>query len=152
MRRFAPIWEVRIPLLLFNSPILTWVMVSSYSGRWLFLLAVILLNGLFLYSFGRLRAYLEAERTGKQTNTTSPGRKAEPWLTSLSFWIPRKYREPITGDILEDCHEMRELGFDERRIRVHVLWQFAVAIIALWPEPIASAVAAIVRRIWSVKK
>jgi hypothetical protein len=73
--------------------------------------------------------------------------KAERWLVSLSFWIPRKFREAITGDILEDCHEMRELGFTERRIRVHVLWQFAWAVIALWPEAIGSAVVAIVKRI-----
>jgi hypothetical protein len=76
----------------------------------------------------------------------------EKWLISLSFWIPRKYREAISGDILEDCHEMRDLGLGEWRIRIHVLWQLTIGVIALWPEAIGSAVATIVKRVWSVKK
>ena len=78
--------------------------------------------------------------------------KAERWLINLSFWIPRKYREAITGDILEDCREMREKGFRERRICIHVLWQFAIAVIALWPEAMGSAVATITKRVWGIRK
>lgn len=79
-------------------------------------------------------------------------RKAEGWLVSLSFWIPRKHREAIRGDILEDCHEMREEGFGGWRICAHVLWQFTVAVVALWPQTIGSAVATFLRQILSVKK
>jgi hypothetical protein len=84
--------------------------------------------------------------------TREPQKKAETRLISLSFWIPRKHREGIAGDILEDCHEMRELGFTEWRILGHVLWQFTLAVISLWPEAAGSAVAAIVKRVWKTKQ
>jgi len=82
--------------------------------------------------------------------------KARPdskkWLISLSFWVPRKYREGITGDILEDCDDLRKLGKNEWRIRTHVLWHFSLAVIMLWPEAIGSALASIFEKIFSIKK
>lgn len=84
--------------------------------------------------------------------TREPQKKAETRLITLSFWIPRKHREGITGDILEDCHEMRELGFTERRILGHVLWQFAIAVISLWPEAVVSAFATILKHAWKTKQ
>lgn len=84
--------------------------------------------------------------------TREPEKQVETRLISLSFWVPRKYREAITGDILEDCHDMRELGFAEQRILAHVLWQFAWAVIRLWPEVVGSAVAAVVKHVWKITK
>jgi hypothetical protein len=81
-----------------------------------------------------------------------PWSKPEKWLFSLSLWIPRKYREGIIGDILEDCREMRRKRFSKRRIRVHILWQLTIAVIALWPESVGSAVAAILKRVWSIRR
>jgi len=81
-----------------------------------------------------------------------PQKKAETWLVALSFWLPRKHREAVTGDIFEDCAEMRGLGYSERRIRIQVLWQFAIAVLALWPEAVGSAVATIVKQVWSIRK
>lgn len=87
--------------------------------------------------------------TGKtvQANLLShdePERRAEKWVVSLSFWIPRKYREAIVGDMLEDCHELRELGKSEHRIWVHVLWQLVIALVLLWPASIKYTLS----RIW----
>ncbi len=84
--------------------------------------------------------------------TREPQKKAETRLISLSFWIPRKHREGIAGDILEDCHEMRELGFTEGRILGHVLWQFTIAVISLWPEAVVSAIATVLRHAWKTKQ
>jgi hypothetical protein len=65
--------------------------------------------------------------------------RPETVLRSLSYWVPRRYREVITGDIIEDCHEMRALGMSRLRICTHVVWQFAVALILLWPTAVADA-------------
>jgi lysylphosphatidylglycerol synthetase-like protein (DUF2156 family) len=81
-----------------------------------------------------------------------PRKKAEGWLITLSFWIPRKHREAITGDILEDCHEMREVGFGEWRIRIHVVWQLAIGVIMLWPDVIGSGLATVVKHVWKTKQ
>ena len=74
----------------------------------------------------------------------TPKKKAERWIVALGWWIPRKYRAAIVGDILEDCHEMREKGCGECRIRVQVLWQWAIAVLTLVP---AAAVAAVWRMV-----
>lgn len=71
----------------------------------------------------------------------------EKWLTSLSYWFPRKHREVIVGDLLEDCHELRALGKSEWRIRIHVIWQLALALIMLRPAALMEAL----KRILSTK-
>ena len=86
------------------------------------------------------------------TVCTRPCQKPERWLTSLCFWIPRKHREAIRGDILEDCHELRDQGFGEWRIRAHVLWQTAIAVVGLWPRVVGSAVAGVIRHLLSINK
>lgn len=65
----------------------------------------------------------------------------------LGWCFPRKHREAIVGDILEDCKEMRERGLAERKIRTHVLWQWAVSMIVLILGSIMSAIRAIVVRL-----
>jgi len=82
---------------------------------------------------------------------SNPSTCAEKWLISLSFWIPRKHREYVRGDILEDCNELRMLGYGEWRIRAHAIWHLIIAVIMLWPEVVASAIGTIARRIWSMK-
>jgi hypothetical protein len=64
--------------------------------------------------------------------------RPERLLFAISFWIPRKYREAIVGDIMEDCHELSHLGKSERRIFVHVLWQLTVTVITLLPVSVFS--------------
>jgi hypothetical protein len=65
----------------------------------------------------------------------------ERWAVALGWWLPRKHREAIVGDILEDCHEMRENGLIERRIWTHVLWQWATSIITLLIASIVGTIA-----------
>lgn len=60
----------------------------------------------------------------------------EKWLSNLSFWIPRKHREAIVGDIMEDCHELRKLGKSERRILAHVIWHLIIAVVTLIPASV----------------
>lgn len=81
------------------------------------------------------------KRVTKRRKTT------KEWLISVSFWIPRKYREAIVGDIMEDYHELRALGKSERRIRIHVIWQLVIALILLRSTSIMDAF----KRIWSTK-
>jgi len=70
----------------------------------------------------------------------APRKTAETWIVALGWWIPRKYRAAIVGDILEDCHEMREKSCGECRIRIQVLWQWAIAIVTLVPAGVLAAV------------
>ena len=57
--------------------------------------------------------------------------ETEKWVIIFGWCLPRKYREAIMGDIIEDCHEMRERGLAERRILTHVLWQWSISIVTL---------------------
>lgn len=68
------------------------------------------------------------------------GKKAEKWTIALGWWIPRKYRGAIVGDILEDCHEMRETGCGEWRIRIQVIWQWVIAVGTSVPATMIAAV------------
>jgi hypothetical protein len=67
-------------------------------------------------------------------------KKPEKWAVALGWWIPRKYRGPIVGDILEDCHEMRDKSCGELRIRIQVLWQWAIAVATLIPVAIFGSI------------
>ncbi|MBA7654835.1 hypothetical protein ES703_62728 [subsurface metagenome] len=71
----------------------------------------------------------------------------EKWVIVLGLWLPGKHREAILGDILEDCHEMRDRGFRERKIRSHVLWQWAIAVVKLIPASVIGAIG----RLWSAR-
>lgn len=73
--------------------------------------------------------------------------ETERRIGSLAYWIPRKYREAIVGDVLEDCRELRELGKSEWRIRIHVIWQLVWALILLRPTALMDAL----KRILSTK-
>jgi hypothetical protein len=66
-------------------------------------------------------------------------KKAEKWAIALGWWIPRKYRGALVGDILEDCHEMREAGCSEWRIRVQAIWQWAIGVLTLVPNAMIAA-------------
>jgi len=71
---------------------------------------------------------------------TKSQRKTDDFCTSMSYWLPRKYREGITGDILEDAAELRRLGKNEWRVRAHIAWQLGICIFRLWPTAFKAAV------------
>lgn len=73
--------------------------------------------------------------------------RTENLISKTSFWIPRKHREAIVGDILEDCRELRELDKSEWRIRIHIIWQLVWAFILLRPTALMDAL----KRILSTK-
>lgn len=54
-------------------------------------------------------------------------------IRSLSYWIPRRYRESIMGDIYEDCAELRGVGASEFRVKIHAVWQIFLAVVVSWP-------------------
>lgn len=66
-------------------------------------------------------------------------KKAEKWAIALGWWIPRKHRGVLVGDILEDCHEMREAGYGEWRIRIQAIWQWAIGVLTLVPNAMITA-------------
>lgn len=120
-----------------------------------FFFAIILIFGLiypqklyFALSFITLHfvltALAESIKAGKIeymfTQIWSTQKKSEKWAVALGWWIPRKHRGPIVGDILEDCHEMRELGCGEWRIFIQVIWQWAIAIATLIPTAIFGSI------------
>jgi hypothetical protein len=77
--------------------------------------------------------------------------KGEKWAKSLGWFIPRKYRHVI-GDILEDCAEMRELGYTERRIKFHVVYQWLIAVITLVPAAFKTSIIDILKQVLSQPK
>jgi hypothetical protein len=75
--------------------------------------------------------------------------KGENWATSLGWFIPRRYRNDIIGDILEDCAEMRELGYMERQIKFHVVYQWLIAVITLVPMAVKTSITDILKHVLS---
>jgi len=73
--------------------------------------------------------------------------KSEDLVIALGWWIPRKYRDELIGDILEDCAEMKKAGCTERRIRLHVVYQWLIAVIYLWPSIIANKIRGILKQV-----
>lgn len=54
-----------------------------------------------------------------------------------AYWIPRRNREAIVGDILEDCVDLRERGAGQWRIRFHVAWQLLWVLLSIVPRALA---------------
>ena len=77
--------------------------------------------------------------------------KGEDWTKSLGWFIPRKYRHVI-GDILEDCAEMREAGCREKRIKLHVVYQWLIAVITLVPTAVTTSITHILKQVMSRPK
>ena len=78
--------------------------------------------------------------------------EGENWATMLGWFIPRKYRNDIIGDILEDCAEMRETGCTERRIKFHVVYQWLIAVITLVPTAVKTSITNILKQVISPPK
>jgi hypothetical protein len=66
------------------------------------------------------------------------------WLVFLGWWLPHEHRDAIMGDILEDWYEMRESGLSKEQMRTHVLWQWMIAVVLLFP----CSVIRVVIRLW----
>ena len=66
--------------------------------------------------------------------------ETEKWVVVLGWFLPRKHREAILGDIIEDCHEMKEKGLNKRRLRNHVLWQCLISVVTLIPAYFIGAI------------
>lgn len=64
----------------------------------------------------------------------------EKWLILLKWLLPRKHRESIIGDILEDCHEMRERRLSKQRIMANVLWQLIISFLMWVPSSVINAI------------
>jgi hypothetical protein len=86
------------------------------------------------------------------TRSRKPWSTGENWLISLSFWIPKRFREAIVGDILEDCIDLRKCGYSEWRIRIHAVWHFILAVLLMWPDVLLSPIFGIIERAFSIRK
>lgn len=74
------------------------------------------------------------------------------WAITLGWFIPRKHRNDIVGDILEDCAEMREAGCTERRIKFHVVYQWLIAVVTLVPTAVKTSIIDILKQVLSPPK
>ncbi|MBN2592265.1 MAG: hypothetical protein JXA81_02070 [Sedimentisphaerales bacterium] len=81
-----------------------------------------------------------------------PNYKGENWAVLFGWYIPRRYRNDIVGDILEDCAEMSEAGCTERRIKFHVVYQWLIAVITLVPMAVKCSITDILRQVISPPK
>jgi len=84
-------------------------------------------------------------RLAKQGDSKSA--RADDWAIALGWWIPRRYRDDLVGDILEDCCEMRMLGKSDRRICVHVVYQWLIGVLTLVPTAITTGIGTAIRQI-----
>lgn len=78
--------------------------------------------------------------------------KSESWAIALGWFIPRKYRKFIIGDILEDCVEMHKAGCTEKRIKFHVIYQWLIAVATLIPMGIKTSIVEIIKQVISPQK
>lgn len=78
--------------------------------------------------------------------------KGEDWIRSLGWFIPRKYRSDIVGDIVEDCGEMRGAGCKEWRVKIHVVYQWLIAVITLVPAAVKASIVDAVKQVISPSK
>jgi hypothetical protein len=76
----------------------------------------------------------------------------ESWAVGLGWFIPRKYRNEIIGDILEDCAEMRQTGRTESRVKFHVVYQWLIAVITLVPMAVKTSITDILKQALSPPK
>ena len=65
-----------------------------------------------------------------KTNPDATGLRAELLLTNVGAFIPRCHREALIGDLMEDLRDYRAIGFTERRLVCHVIWQLAWVLVA----------------------
>lgn len=95
-----------------------------------------------------LLAGLRSRLREVQGKTRTRGKaRAEDVAIGLGWWIPRKYRDDLVGDILEDCSEMRMLSMGERRIVVHVAYQWLIGVVMLVPTAAVMGFAGAIRQI-----
>ena len=123
-----------------SGPVLTIFKNNTIQEKWSTITTVFLMIALSGLAFYVHYCALEEIPIFKRQRNRSVGKKAEKWAVVLGWWIPRKYRDAIVGDILEDCKEMREVGCGEWRIRIQVIWQWAIAAVTLVPSAIISTV------------
>jgi hypothetical protein len=95
---------------------------------------------------------LKNDTTGKSDYFIKTKSMSENWVTSLGWFIPRKYRNDVLGDILEDCAEMRKAGYAEIRIKLHVVYQWLIALITLVPASITTSITDILKQVLSPPK
>lgn len=113
--------------------VMTVVVLGGYLALALFLLLPIV--GVVVEV--RKRCTLKNHRSGSRGGTWN---EPEKWAIVLAWCLPQKHREAIVGDIAEDCHEMRDRGLNERRIRTHVLWQCLISVVTLIPTYFIGAI------------
>jgi hypothetical protein len=99
--------------------------------------------------FAELDSKLAQIESSLTFGSISEGNK---WAITLAWFIPRKYRNEIMGDILEDCVEMREAGCTETRIKFHVVYQWLIAVIALVPTAVKTSIVDAVKQVISPPK
>jgi hypothetical protein len=69
------------------------------------------------------RIFFREERHSK----TKTAAKRDNWLKTGGFLIPKQYREPMLGDLIEDRKEMRDRGFSVLSIEAMTILQLLVA-------------------------
>lgn len=92
----------------------------------------------------RLQKVIGHWARGAKTDT---GRRVsiERLLTGVSWLLPRRQREVILGDLLEDIVELRNTGCGRWRLRLFVCWQLGVAVAHRCAGPCAWLVKLIVK-------
>lgn len=132
----------------------------AHGGPWLGALlcvAVGAMGGMAVAMMGSLAALIAVVlardwlRKHAWSNSSSVWIPAERTVEWVGWWIPKRHREYVVGDIVEiDIPAMREAGLAERRIRRRVVFQVlcvATERFKLWKWPLIAAALAKADRI-----
>ena len=71
----------------------------------------------------------------------------EGQLRALADWLPKRYREGLIGDLLEDCSDLRIRGHSDCRLHGHVLWHLSIDAMGRWKLGASAAAGWLVARI-----
>ena len=71
--------------------------------------------------------WAETQFPPQRSNRSSRVRGAHSFLRAVGFLVPRRSRQALIGDLVEDVAEQRAAGYGEWRIRCTVCWQLFFA-------------------------
>lgn len=92
--------------------------------------------------------WAENQLPRRRTRRSSREHRTDSLLRTVGFLVPRKSRQALIGDLIEDVAEQRAAGYSEWRIRSTVCWQLLFAM-RMHIAPLAAWAIAAVRKLIS---
>lgn len=114
-----------------------WILDLAQAFLWFLILGQIIYNGDFRMLGGYLAA-MSGWKLAAATRRSLSGSDPDGWVRAIAVLVPRRYREALIGDILEDRHEWRAQGKRRLWIELLTLWhllhapRLGIAVVLGW--------------------